>query len=1355
MPSMENRRALLSPAKQALLDLRLRSSRADSDRGGVEQLPAIVARPEEWLDPFPLTEIQQAYWIGRRPEFELGNVAMHVYFELETELEIAELERAWNQLIRRHSMMRAVITEEGLIHTLPDPPQYQIAVEDLRGAGPEAAEEAIARMRAELSHQVLPSNRWPLFDIRAIRADERSTRLLLSIDGLIADAASLIVVLKEWRELYRNPAATLPPLDLAFRDCVLAEAALRGSDDFNKSLEFWKKRVEALPPGPDLPLAKAPAEIRQPRFTRHTGYLGQVEWERLKARAGQAGITPSATLLAAFGATLRQWCASPSFTLNVTVFNRLPLHPQIERIVGDFTSLIPVAIEHERPEAFLDEGRRAQAGLFEGLSHRAVSGVRVLREYANLHGGAAGGPMAVVFTSNLTHSGPGESTFPFHGIGKLVYAINQTPQVWLDQQVMEENGALVFHWDAVEELFPEGMIDDMFAAYCGLVRDLAAVDEIAWNRPVPALLPERQRSVRLRVNDTGQDFPEPTIWELFLQSAAKWGDRTAVIDADRELTYSQLARMAAVLGERLRALGTLSDAPVAILMEKGWEQVAAALGILASGGAYLPIDTDAPADRIRWLMDHGQVKSVLTQDRIDGRMEWPEGLIRIVVDREAWDVDKVIAAEVCPPASLPRNLAYVLYTSGSTGVPKGVMIEQRSVINRMADIHRRFDIRERDRVIALTALHHDLSVFDLFGTLMAGAALVIPQHDLSREPGHWVEIIKAHGVTIWNSVPAFLEMLVDYLEHRPDGSRELPFSLRHVLLAGDWIPVTLPGRLQALLPDVRVTSLGGPTETTVWDICFPFDRVDPAWKSIPYGKPLANASYHVLDEELQPRPEWVRGVLYIGGIGLARGYWRDERLTAERFVSHPTTGERLYRSGDVGRYLPSGDIEFVGRTDFQVKIQGHRVELGEIEAVLQQYPGVRACVVAAPGEGSHRRLVAYVVGPAAADLESEELLRYLAKRLPEHMLPKAIVPLDSLPLTRNGKLDRGALPAPQSSRSASPPAPLAGIDPLERRISAVAARVLNLHALDAHDDFFALGATSIEVVRIANLLEQEFGHRPAINQLVRLKNVAAIAAYYAEQQTGMPNPQGTKTEVLLDPAARDDFKHRQFGIRRFFTAQLALPLQGGELDPQTIRLFRDRRSTRKFDDRAVSAGEFGGLLACLRQISLGGEPKYRWASGGGLYPVQVYVHVKPERVESIAAGTYYYHPVHHQLFALEPGALMRRDVHFWNNQSTFDSAAFSIFLIADRRAIEPMYGEQTVQFCLIEAGGIAHLLESNAPFYRIGLCQAANVSFDAIRSLFHLDDAHFYLHALLGGPLPEPAAEEPAAAAANWEEGQL
>ncbi|NJL38371.1 MAG: amino acid adenylation domain-containing protein, partial [Leptolyngbyaceae cyanobacterium SM1_4_3] len=336
----------------------------------------------------------------------------------------------------------------------------------------------------------------------------------------------------------------------------------------------------------------------------------------------------------------------------------------------------------------------------------------------------------------------------------------------------------------------------------------------------------------------------------------------------------------------------------------------------------------------------------------------PQNLRQLQFSSSLWSHCPPPPSERLEPVQSPTDLAYVIYTSGSTGVPKGVMIDHRGAVNTLLDINQRFGVNRGDRVLALSSLSFDLSVYDIFGTLAAGGTIVMPPAIATKDPAVWADLLVRHQVTIWNSVPALLQML---LTHVADCPNAIPDSLRLVLLSGDWLPLSLPDSLRAIAPQAQVVSLGGATEASIWSILYPIGEVDPTWKSIPYGRPMTNQRFYVLDERLEPCPVWTPGQLYIGGIGLAQSYWQDQEKTAASFILHPQTGERLYRTGDLGRYLPTGQIEFLGREDHQVKIGGYRIELGEIETTLEQHPEIHQAAVLAVGEPFPQRLVAFVV----------------------------------------------------------------------------------------------------------------------------------------------------------------------------------------------------------------------------------------------------------------------------------------------------------------------------------------------------------------------------------------------------------
>jgi epothilone synthetase B len=1195
------------------------SSQRDQETG---DLPAISTDPGRRNEPFPLTEIQQAYWIGRSAAYDFGDVSIHAYVEVEGgDIDLARLEGSWQQLVDRHDMLRAVVLPDGQQRILPTVPPYQLRVADMRGHDHERAARVLADTREELSHQVVSAEEWPGFDLRATLLDRGRTRVHLSVDMLHVDGGSLMILLDEWLQLYHHGAAELPPLELSFRDYVLGEIGQRDSEQYRRSVAYWQDRVRVLPPPPALPVKPVvPDPALRHRFQRRSTTLPAEVWQRLKSRGSRSGLTSSGLLLSAYADVLACWSKDDAFTVNVTLFNRLPLHPQVNSILGDFTSMVLVEIPAAAGQPFAERAGTVQRQLWEGLEHRTVSGIRVLRDLARLRPPADGPLMPVVFSMlDLTAQGFRPPLAALRTLGEVVYSITQTPQVWLDHQVWEEDGTVVLIWESVEDLFPPGLLDDMFAAYVRFLRQLAD-DEAAWQRRGRSEhVPTEQVARRAAVNATDSAIPDDTLVTLFLRQAAERPGNPAVITSGRTLTYEQILRRARRLARTLRSAGATPDALVAVVMDKGWEQVVAVLGIQMAGAAYLPVDPCLPTERRAYLLGHGEVRTAVTQPWLDNGLDWPPGISRVCVADDSPDEDGGNDDRL---ASVPRSrdLSHVIYTSGSTGQPKGVMIEHRSVVNRITDVNRRLEIGPRDRVLALTALHHDLSVYDIFGVLAAGAAMVIPDADRVRDPEHWAGLTATGEVTIWNSVPAFLQMFVEYLEARAERPELLPRFLRNIVLAGDWIPVALPERLRRLVPGVQFIASGGPTETTIWDIWNPVHDVDPAWPSIPYGKPMDNTHYHVLNRLLEPCPVWVPGQLCIAGAGLARGYWRDDARTRERFVTRPDTGERIYLSGDIGRYLPDGSIEFLGRDDSQVKIGGHRIELGEVEAALRQHPDVRDAVVVAAGEPRQRtHLIGYVV--------------------PENASAAAA-----------GSVEAGQAPGSMDS-----------------------------------------------------------------------------AEFRAEDLTGIS---------VLDPVERIEFKLNQWGMRRD-TGREAVALAPARPDGEPESAYALRRSVREFSPEAVPCESLGGLLASLTQLEADGLPKYRYPSGGGLYPVQTYVYVKPGRVQNLAGGVYYHDPREHQLLLMSVGAVLDSATQLPHNRQIFERAAFAIFLIGRLAAVEPLYGPLARDFCMLEAGYMGQLLMGVAPEYQVGLCPVGAMDFAAVRPFFDLDDTHFLTHLLIGGSVAD------------------
>ncbi len=928
----------------------------------ISPLPEIIPHPEDQNQPFPLTDIQQAYLMGRSEAFELGNIATHGYREIETVgLKVEQVEQALQRLIEHHDMLRVIVKTDGQQQILAKVPAYKIKTIDLQSENDQRVTATLEEMRDRLSHQILLTDRWPLFEIKAALLKNNKVRFFVSFDVLIGDAWSLQIIGRELAQLIQNQETSLPNLSLSFRDYVLAEQAWRDSELYHRSRNYWQNRLVHLAAAPELPLQHNLARIKNPRFIRRSGQLKPQTWQHLKQKATQIGITPSGLLLAAFAEILTTWSKSSRFTLNLTLFNRLPVHPEVNKIIGDFTSSLLLEINQSEQNNFTTRAKNIQAQLWEDLDHRYVSGVQVLRDLARIQGRVSGALMPVVFTSTLTQNTPQTSHRNWET--EVVYSLSQTSQVYFDHQVSEIGGALVFNWDTIDELFPTGLLDEMFKTYSKFLERLSNEDEL-WETKNLQLLPPTQLKLITQVNQTETDFqaPKKLLQTLFFDQVSVYSENIAIVSGEHQFTYQELNNLALNLAKKLKNLGVSSHQFVAIVMEKGWEQVVAVLGILATGAAYVPIDPQLPKERQLHLLKETEIQQVITQSWIQPKLDFPESINPICVD--TLEASLEVPSEKTDHLAFntqnnPQDLAYIIYTSGSTGLPKGVMIDHQGAVNTILDINQRFQITSKDKVLGLSALNFDLSVYDIFGILAVGGTLVIPDAKGTKDPAHWLELIEQKEITIWNSVPALMQMLLEHL----DSHSQVKNSLRLVLLSGDWIPLDLPKLMQNKLnPNAQTISLGGATEASIWSILYPIETVNLEWKSIPYGRPMANQHFYVLNTALEPCPVWVTGQLYIGGIGLAQGYWKNKEKTNQSFIIHPKTQERLYKTGDLGRYLPDGNIEFLGREDFQVKINGYRIELGEIESTLKQHPAIQDAIVTVIGESrENQQLIAYIL----------------------------------------------------------------------------------------------------------------------------------------------------------------------------------------------------------------------------------------------------------------------------------------------------------------------------------------------------------------------------------------------------------
>jgi pyochelin synthetase len=1070
----------------------------------------------------PLTLLQRGYLIGRGGSVEIGNVASHVYHEIDGAWDVDRLESALRLVLARHGTLRTRFTADG---TQVQEPVADVRIDrlDLRGE-PEAGQQArLGALREQRSHRILPSDRAPLLAAEVTLLADDWMRLHVSHDGLVMDGISMFLFFRDWWRAYISGT---PPAgaDVPFGDYVAALETTRARAPGRRSRAYWLDRIDDLPPHPRLPLQASPAALSWPRFTQYAARLDPPGWAALRARAAAAGLTPTGALLAAYAETLARWGAGHQFTLTTTVVNRPPIHPDIAAAIGNFSETLLIEIDLDRSRTFTERARALQTRLRTDLDHRHFSGIEVLRELARRDGGASAG-MPFTFNSAIGYLLPDIDGSALELFGPEVYTSSQTPQVWLNAFAFEQHGGVVVQVDAVDGLFPDDLIRAMVAGYQTLLDSLTQGQ--AWSAATFDLRPEDQLERRKAVNATSQPVPSGLLQNGFAAQVARTPDAPAILTTSTSVSYRELAKRAARAAAWLAARQVGTDELVGLIMHRGPEQIVGILAALMAGGAYLPVDAALPAQRVRYLLRDGQVRCVLTN------AGWQAGP-GDAIDTLALDVTSPVDAadETSPdtarPATAdpdtagpdtagPDDLAYVLYTSGTTGEPKGVMVSHRSVANVVSDCNARFGIGGGDRFLAVSAFNFDLSVYDVFGALSAGAALVLPDADRAADPAHWLELCESFGVTVWNSVPAIAALLQEQAEQdrRAHPDQQRLDALRLVMMSGDRIPPALPAALRRVSDDLTLVSLGGPTETTIWNIWHPIGEQDGR-QPIPYGRPNANNRTYILDADGLDTPDWVTGEICAAGTGLARGYWADEARTAARFWYDELRGERLYRTGDLGRYLPDGSVDIAGRSDFQVKVNGYRVEAGEIETRLAAIGVVKQAVVVRQAAARGDRLVAHLVPAGDGRPTLAEIRQALREHLPDYLTPSAVLWHESLPLTRNGKVDRGQLaammPLAGTGTAGTGTAGTAGTgtgtagtgtaaatgetSDLERELIELWGSVLRVPAaaLGPGSDFYDLGGDSLAAARILTGVRRRFGVSITLDRMHEVQSARAMAA---------------------------------------------------------------------------------------------------------------------------------------------------------------------------------------------------------------------------------------------------------------------
>lgn len=999
----------------------------------------------ERYDSFPLTDIQMAYLLGRKGAFEYGDIASHLYLELEyPDLDSVRVQMIWNQLITEHDMLRAVVFQNGTQKVLPKVDEYHIYVSnDVEERG---------EIRSKWANKFYETERWPLFDIGITNGKEKDI-LHLSFDFLIADWASIWKLLREFEIKYYGKIDNSESCPISFRNYILNENGMRKSQKYIKDKKYWTDRLKTIPEAPVLPTISDMKQVNQ--FIRKAQKLDSHEWGNIKEFSMKNGITPTATVLAIFAMCIERWSENKKFALNLTTLARNSKYPNIYNVIGDFTNVNILEINLSESISFTEFAKKVNKQLFEDLDHNSYSGVEVMRD---LRKSKKDSTLfyPIIFTSSI-----GLVDLE-NMIGRINdNGISQTPQAFLDCQVMDSREGLFINWDIREGIFEEGVIQDVFEMFIRSLRKFSESFQ-TWSEEACVSLPTHQLIKRECINNTTKKIKSDTLQNLFINSALKMPYKTAVVDERGEYTYEKLLWTAYGVAGELQKRGCKRGDYVGIKLNKGFFQIASVLGTLFTGAAFIPIDNEQPESRANKIMETAKLLYLIGEkEEIEKYKEKYE-----CIEEEKIHIQKSYGTPVLGNFS---DVAYVIFTSGSTGEPKGVVIEQEAIVNTIVDINERFSINANDRIFAISQLHFDLSIYDVFGMLAAGGTIIIPGRDRYKDPSYWLTLVEKWGITVWNSVPAFLDMFVDYLERFYKGEK---LSVNKILLSGDWIPIKLPARIRNFLGNVQIYSLGGATEASIWSIFYECKDNDVYNNSIPYGVPLNNQGFKILDISMRECPDMVQGELYITGKGLAKEYLGDTKKTQDSFIEF--NNERVYKTGDFGRYLPNGEIEFLGRKDSQIKISGHRIDTGEIENVLMDCCSSKSCCVTTIDWHNEKKIVAVIVPKAGGQWDEVCIREALKQHLPQYMIPFSFEFVDEIPRTNNGKIDKKAIQRMFiDKRNRKEQYHNWNLnDLIEKEVNSVLRKTLNIEKLCPNDNLFDMGADSLLMAQIAGKIKE-------------------------------------------------------------------------------------------------------------------------------------------------------------------------------------------------------------------------------------------------------------------------------------------
>jgi amino acid adenylation domain-containing protein len=1120
----------LSPKKHELVEALLREE-------GVPASPNEEIPRREAGGGTPLSFAQQRLWFLDQLEPDSGLYNIPIALRLSGPLDVAALRKTLDAIVARHEVLRTTFAAvDGVpAQIIGRERPVELRVTDV-GRLPTPEVEKL--LREESSRPFDLSSDLPL-RAALLKLEAEEHILLVVMHHIASDGWSMGAFYRELSIFYeafcRGGVASLPELPIQYADFTVWQRHWLQGEVLEKQLAYWKQQLSDIPVL-DLPTDQPRPAMQTFRGARQSLALPKALSDEIQALSRREGATLFMTLLAGFQTLLHRYTGQDDFVVGSPIAGRN--RAEVEGLIGLFINTLVFRGDLSGDPSFRELLARARKTALDAYEHQDLPFEKLVEEL-NPDRDLSRSPLFQVMLAFQTMPG---NLLALPGLGVSPVELGgETAKFDLTLSVREAAGALTATVEYSTDLFEPATVRRMLERFQILLEGVVANPEQRLSR-LPILTEAERREILVDWNDTARDYPKgQCVQEFFERQVERAPDAVAVSFDKKQLTYRELNRRANQLAHYLRKLGVEPVTRIAVYMERSLEMVVGLLGILKAGATYVPLDVDYPNERVSFMLGDSQTKFLLTQKQFSDKL--PEWRGKIVCLDPDWKTFSCEPDDNPAGGATAENLAYVIYTSGSTGTPKGVAIPHRA-ITRLVINSDYVGVKPDDCVAQASNCSFDAATFEIWGALLNGARLVGIRGDVLLSPKEFaVQIEKERISILFLTTALFNEM-----------SRQIPAafkSLHHLLFGGEAVD---PGCVAAILqngPPERLLHVYGPTETTTFASWHLVKSVGPGTATIPIGRPIAHTEIYLLDRYLNPVPIGVPGELHIGGDGLARGYLNHPELTAEKFIPHPFSDDpkaRLYKTGDLGRYLADGDIEFLGRMDNQVKIRGFRVEPGEIEAVLGQHPGVRQAVVIAQDEvfnrkskienlKSGKRLVAYVAASRAPTPTAAELRDFLKKKLPDYMIPSAFVFLESFPLTPNGKVDRRALPDPGETapdhRVYVAPSGL-----IEQELARIWEELLSVRPIGVDDDFFDLGGHSLLAVQMVHRIEQACGQRLPLTTLLAGPTIRHLAEALRKQRVEenrsllvKVQPGGSKTPIF--------FLHGDFRRGGFYCLTLA------------------------------------------------------------------------------------------------------------------------------------------------------------------------------------------------------------------------